>query len=75
MEDLESDYSLDEGQRDTSLRNYYGLMPHVGQLQQQNLQRLQKQPLQMRIKVGREEGKLPQLLLKQKRKWQVLILG
>ena len=27
MDDLESDYSLDEGQRDTSLRNYYGLMP------------------------------------------------
>ena len=27
MEDLESDYSLDEGQRDTSLRNYYSLMP------------------------------------------------
>ncbi len=27
MDDLESDYSLDEGQRDTSLRNYYSLMP------------------------------------------------
>ena len=27
IDDLESDYSLDEGQRDTSLRNYYGLMP------------------------------------------------
>ena len=27
MDDLESEYSLDEGQRDTSLRNYYSLMP------------------------------------------------
>ena len=27
MDGLESEYSLDEGQRDTSLRNYYSLMP------------------------------------------------